>query len=127
MNAPPGLLFGKHVLIVEDEYLVALDLTRAVEACGALVVGPAGNVRQALAIIASGAHFDVALLDVNLGDERITAVAEAVRSKGVPIVFQTGYSSSHLPESFLDCAILLKPTDPAELVRTVAEAIVQAE
>lgn len=42
------LLEGKYILIVEDEYFLADETRRKLETIGAIVVGPAGNVHDAL-------------------------------------------------------------------------------
>jgi CheY-like chemotaxis protein len=44
--------------------------------------------------IARSSEFDVALLDVNLGGERVDPVTEAIRARGIPIVFVTGYGKT---------------------------------
>jgi DNA-binding response OmpR family regulator len=44
--------------------------------------------------IARTSDFDVALLDVNLGGKRVDPVAEAIRARGTPIVFITGYGKT---------------------------------
>ncbi|MBU4433633.1 MAG: PAS domain-containing protein [Alphaproteobacteria bacterium] len=88
----PGVetLRDQRVLIVEDEVLVAMDLARVLTQAGALVVGPAGSVEDALALVALGA-FDRAILDVNLGGRMVTPVATALSERGIPFVYLTGY------------------------------------
>jgi CheY-like chemotaxis protein len=88
----PGVesLRDQRVLIVEDEVLVAMDLARVLTQAGALVVGPAGTIEDALTLVALGA-FDRAILDVNLGGRMVTPVATALSEKGIPFVYLTGY------------------------------------
>ena len=62
-------LAGLRVLIVEDEFLLAMELETLVECSGCTAVGPASSVRQALALI-DGEEPDIALLDVDLKGER---------------------------------------------------------
>ena len=83
-------LRGQRVLIVEDEALVAMDLARVLTQAGALVVGPAGNIEDALDLVSQEA-FDRAILDVNLGGRMVTPVAAALADKGIPFVYLTGY------------------------------------
>ena len=54
-----------HVLIVEDEPLIALDLAGIVEHAGHVVAGMASDLRQAMAVADAGG-VDLAFLDVNL-------------------------------------------------------------
>ncbi len=79
----------RHVLIVEDDIFIALDLERVLDdaACG--VVGPAASVELALAKI-SVTKLDAALLDVNLGQELVFPVADRLSAEGIPFIFVTG-------------------------------------
>ena len=40
---------AKRILVVEDEFLIALDITGALEQGGLVVIGPLASVRDALA------------------------------------------------------------------------------
>jgi CheY-like chemotaxis protein len=96
------------ILLVEDEMAIALMLEDALEALGYEVIGPAGRVREALALIESKAT-DVALLDVNLNGEKVYAVADALAARDIPFVFVTGYGAAGIAETYRDHAILQKP------------------
>src|SRR4051794_12748712 len=90
------------VLIVEDEALVALGLKETLSAVGYTIVGPAPTTQKALKLIATET-IDVALLDINLGKERVDSVAHALSELVIPFVFSTGYCSpSSLPPAFAD-------------------------
>jgi DNA-binding response OmpR family regulator len=86
----------KTVLIVEDEFMIAMDLQLMLEAHGWNVIGPVGTVREALAILGDQLP-SVALLDVNLGDELITPVAEFLPGQAVPFAIASAYER---PEQF---------------------------
>lgn len=79
------------VLIVEDEFLIAMDLALMVKDCGWRVIGPASTVRQALRLIEEELPA-VVLLDVNLGAETVTPVAEALNARDVPFAVASAYS-----------------------------------
>ena len=65
---------------------------------------------------------DFAILDVNLGRERSTPVAEALLARGVPFALSTGYERTQLPESILrDAPQLGKPVDRQRLVRMLSD------
>lgn len=87
------LLAGKRILVVEDEFFIAETAAEMLTALGAIAVGPAATVAQALAIIARE-HIDAGLLDLNLNGERSDAVARALKAQGVPFVIATGYGAS---------------------------------
>jgi CheY-like chemotaxis protein len=113
-------LSGLHVLVVEDMFLVALDLSDQLTESGCRVIGPASSVRQALEEIA-GVELDGAVLDINLAGERSFPIAEALASRGVPFLFLTGYDSGGtIPEQFKQTPKLSKPVDVNELTNAVA-------
>lgn len=110
---------GMHVLLVEDEYLLALYLQEIVEQGGAHAVGPVSTVREALDMIEGGRRIDAAVLDINLGGEPVFPVAAALRSRGVPFLFVSGYDPATLPEHFRDVQVCAKPID----ARAVSSAL----
>ena len=79
------------VLIVEDEVLIALDLVDIVSSAGALPVGPAGSVRQALRYLES-TDVTAAILDVNLGNEDSLEIACWLRAAGIPLARRTRHA-----------------------------------
>jgi CheY-like chemotaxis protein len=94
-------LEGRCLLVVEDEYMIAIDLVSFLEDLGADVIGPAGSVNEGLELVEQhGRRLDIALLDVNLRGELVFPVADALAAHGVPIVFTTGYDAMVLPEPY---------------------------
>lgn len=115
-----GATDGKpRVLIVEDEYLVAMMIQDMLEGMGYAVVDIAGTIEAATAQAEDGT-FDIALLDVNLNGAYSTSVAEILVGRGIPFVFVTGYGSGGPHEGFEDVPALPKPLDEAELKRVLA-------
>ncbi len=96
------------VLLVEDEGLVAMMLEDLLEDLGCEVAGSLASVAAALAWIEAGGAADMALLDVNLSGETVFPVAEALKARGVPFAFATGYDADHDPR-FRDAPLLGKP------------------
>src|SRR3954454_765531 len=84
---------GRRVLVVEDEYIVALDLEDTLRALGCEVLGPAASVARALALLARERP-DAVTLDLNLLDELAVPVAELLASMGVPFLVVGAYSSA---------------------------------
>lgn len=120
MAAPmAGALRGRRLLIVEDEYILAMDLSNSLEDQGAEVIGPAGAVEGALALLGSTDRLDGAVLDINLGGTMVYPVVDALRERGVPCVFVTGYSRWVGPEAYADIPRLEKPVE----LRTLARAL----
>ncbi|GGK46564.1 response regulator [Salinarimonas ramus] len=83
-------LTGKRILIVEDEFIVAIAAEDMLIGFGAIVVGPAATVAEGLALATQ--PLDGAVLDINMHGERSYAVARALRARDVPFVFATGYA-----------------------------------
>jgi CheY-like chemotaxis protein len=83
-------LAGKRILVVEDEFLVSAMVVDMLTELGAEIVGPAATISKGLAL-AEAADIDAALLDINVRGTRIDPVAAALRARGIPFVFGTGY------------------------------------
>lgn len=114
------LASGLRVLIVEDMWLVAEDLTMELEDMGCHVVGPAGGLEQGLTI-AQAETLDGALLDVNLGSENSFPIAIALQARGVPFVFLTGYDSPEaFPSELAEVPRLSKPLNSRDLASALA-------
>jgi CheY-like chemotaxis protein len=111
------------MLVVEDEYLIAADLAAWLEDCGIKVVGPAGSVKDALKLVATdGDRLDGGVLDINVRDERVYPVADALASRGVPFIFATGYDEVSIPERYARVPRYEKPLDRHLLAKWLAES-----
>jgi DNA-binding response OmpR family regulator len=111
--------------VVEDEFLLAMELEDLLARDGCTVLGPAASVRQALAVL-DGERPDLALLDVNLKGERATPVAAALQARGVPYVLLTGYSEAQLSEPELrDVPRIEKPVSGRALTHAVQSVLVR--
>lgn len=106
----------KTVLIVEDEFLIAMDLQLLLEGHGWRVMGPVATVGEALALLEVELPC-VALLDVNLGTELVTPVAWALKENGIPFAVASAYAR---PEQYGGEYWLGYPT--SESRRTSAES-----
>lgn len=110
-----------HILIVEDEFFVAMDLSEILEADGYAVLGPVASVAQALELLRHRTP-DAAVLDVSLrGGERVTPVARVLAAMRVPFVLTSAQAPEHLAqEAVLTGAVNLgKPITPEILTRGV--------
>ena len=116
-------LRGCHVLVVEDEMLVGMELESLLERQGCAVIGPASTFGRALALL-DHEQVDAALLDLNLNGEPATPVAAALTTQGVPFVLVTGYSGSQSSEPELQHAARVdKPVNHQDLVRALAHVL----
>jgi DNA-binding response OmpR family regulator len=108
-------LKGVRVLVVEDEYFVAIMLEEMLQSAGCVVMGPIPRLREALDAV-DHEDYDVALLDVNLAGERIDPVADALSERDVPFMFVTGYGANALPREYAERPNIGKPFRIAELL-----------
>jgi len=122
-TAASGALAYRRVLIVEDEYFLADDMAQALEKLGAQVVGPVQTTDKALAVL-TDEPVDAAVLDINLKGETVFPLADALRDKGVPFVFATGYDAHSVPDAYRDVPRWEKPFNPNDLA-TALPGIVQ--
>ena len=105
--------------MVEDEYLLAYDLRRDLEAAGAQVLGPAATVAGALRLLDGVGLPDAAVLDVNLGGDKVFPLARTLRSRSVPLVFVTGFDAWALPREFADVPCYEKPVQMSEVLQAL--------
>lgn len=118
MSGTPPLLSGRRVLIVEDQFLIAEEMRRAIESLGGTVVGPAPGLAAARRLLESGMP-DMALLDINLGEAQVWPIAQELRDRGVPLIFASGYEAGDLDPHFALELLLEKPVT----VRVLAAAV----
>jgi DNA-binding response OmpR family regulator len=115
-------LKGLRLLIVEDDYLVAFELTSTLRRCGASILGPVGTVRKARELVRRELP-DLALLDINLNGHSDFELAAQLRAMRVGVIFTTGYDAQFLPSQFQDAPCLQKPVNVTALVSTIKTAL----
>ncbi len=112
---------GASILVVEDEFLVAMQIEAVLREAGWNVIGPAGTLAKALGCARSAAC-DGAVLDVNLRGERVDEVARILSERGIPFLFASGYGRENLPPAFRDSVgFLAKPFSDQTLVQAVRD------
>ena len=116
---------AKRILIVEDEFLVAMLLEDLLTEMGHQVIGTFAQVDEAMKF-ANQADVNFAILDINLAGATSFPVAEILRRRGIPFLFASGYGSTGLASAFENELTLQKPYEPAELERAIAEASARA-
>ncbi|MGH6734646.1 MAG: response regulator [Methyloceanibacter sp.] len=107
------------VLVVEDEFLIALDIMSALEQAGIAVAGPASTVRDALAAIESQPLRGV-LLDAHLAGEPAGRIADALQARGIPFAFVSGYGRESLPPEHRGAPLVRKPFTDRDLLAAIA-------
>ena len=116
-----------HILLVEDDGILATSLQQMVTHMGYAVAGLLASGEEAVAFT-SGTQVDLVLMDIELAG-RMTGIeaAEAIcQTRDVPIVFLTGYSHDPLLEQAKIAApygYLIKPVPERELAATITLAL----
>lgn len=110
----------RHVLVVEDEVLIAMVLEDMLDILGHRVVGTPATLAEAQAAFDAGG-FDLVVADVNLGAEAIYPLAERVLDAGIALILATGSHRDNLPPGFAGVPILEKPYTLAAIETALAK------
>ncbi len=111
-------LKGQTILLVEDEFLLSLDLTATLEGKGAKVV-TANKFAEAFSLVEAG--INGAIVDHVLSDGDSRALCERLLERSIPFVNYTGYDIAegacrHGPT-------VAKPAPPEKVVAALEELL----
>jgi DNA-binding response OmpR family regulator len=98
------------ILIVEDEFIIALGLQTLLNDLGYENVYHAENLLRAAELLDS-VNPDFAVLDVNIGHSLVFPFAAELAARKVPFVFSTALSRETLPVEWQGCVVLSKPLE----------------
>jgi two-component sensor histidine kinase/CheY-like chemotaxis protein len=118
--APLG---GHSILVVEDEAITALAVAQTLEQAGFTIIGPAARVGEAIDLLRTNLP-DAAILDLNLFGSSAYPIAEALRNRGIPFLFCTGYQDlNHTAGMMDDVPVLSKPVSAGKLIGALTKLI----
>jgi CheY-like chemotaxis protein len=103
------MVLRKRILVVEDQYLIAMELDSMLRELGFEVVGPACRLRQAMDILQRDDEIDAAVLDINVAGVLVYPIADVLAERQTPFAFATGYADTILPDRFAGSPFLRKP------------------
>lgn len=109
---------GRRIVIVEDEFLIAMLLEDMLGELGYIVAGTAANKTAAFELI-DATEFDAAVLDVNIEGADSYDIARTLRDRKVPFIFATGHGSARLDPEFAGAPVLQKPYVLDDLARAI--------
>lgn len=113
-------LSGLHCLIVEDEFLIAVDYERILQSAGAARIVAARDLAMARDTLARSGPFDLVVLDMNLDGESTLPLARELVAAQTPFVFITGYSMrTAMPDDLRHAVVLEKPFEERALITTL--------
>jgi len=117
-------LKAMNVLIVEDEFLIAMDLADMLRRLGAANVRTEFSVADALAALHGERAPDCATIDFRLGATTAAPVADMLLARRIPFIFVTGYDDLALmPKRFHALPMAHKPMNMADIVRAFERAL----
>ncbi|MBW9117317.1 response regulator [Rhizobium cauense] len=110
-----------NVMIVEDEYLIAMDLQSIAEGEGHRSVGPLSTMEQALAYAPKA---DIALVDLRLADGPTGPALgrKLIDRFGLEVIYITGMPEKLGPGIEGACDVVTKPFTPEQVSKALARA-----
>jgi DNA-binding response OmpR family regulator len=118
-------LAGLRILVVEDEFLVAMLVEEMLQKLRCEIVGPVSTLEQAVAIVRQNC-LDGALLDANLNGKSSSPVADELFVHEVPFILVTGYGGHKGDPPVLTRAPRVrKPVNFDELADRMTEVFVR--
>jgi len=116
----PLLLDGLRILLLEDEFLIAMDVEQLCRDHGASEVTIMRNLSE-IDQQSSSIQFDAAIIDLMLGGESTLDFAKSLYNRKVPFIFASGYSDgAEIETDFPGVILVSKPYSGADLVEAVA-------
>ena len=115
------------ILVVEDEFIIALDLSETVRDLGMDCEGPFRDMEGAFVAIDQKMP-DCAILDVMTDDGEVFPLADALQDAGVPIIFHSGHlTDKDVCDRYPDAIACAKPCPPDVLIASVNKALARSE
>jgi CheY-like chemotaxis protein len=115
------------VLVVEDEFIIALDLSETVQDLGYELEGPYADKENAFNAIEDDMP-DCAILDVFTGDGEVYPLADKLVAAGVPIVFHSGHvTPDEVRARYPDAVACAKPCPPDKLIDALQTAVAKSQ
>ena len=116
---------GTRILIVEDEFLIADDLARAIRNSGGRPVGPVSTVREAEDMVRNS-PVDAAIIDLNLRGEMASEFIKKLAATGRPCLIVSGYGEDAVPEGVTATSRLEKPVSPTVVIEALSRELARA-
>ena len=118
---------GPRILIVEDDYFVAVDLEYCLQEAGYAVVGLAASAEEAFELAAAKKPV-LALMDIRIAGARdgVETAIELQKSFGIPSIFATAHGDAATrkrAEEAQPLGWLQKPYSAAALIEAVRFAL----
>ena len=129
MPITDSLLTGRRCFVLDDEFLIALDIQQILELAGAKQVASVATASEAIALLRREPKFDLAVLDLKLGgsEDNSLGVASELAKMGTPFVFLTGMGVDNVHvQEFRQAPVVEKPYAALALLDAVQRALKDA-
>jgi DNA-binding NtrC family response regulator len=113
-----GSLTGRSILIVEDEPIIVMDITQALEESGAELT-TTNTVRHAMLLVEHDG-LSAAILDHALGDGNSSLLYARLKERGIPFLIYSGYEKAKVCTEALHIS---KPASQQVLLAAVEDMI----
>jgi DNA-binding NarL/FixJ family response regulator len=117
-------IYGQAVLVVDDDYFLAMDACTALKDAGATVLGPFSQADEALASLAKQRP-NLALVDLNLGSGPDFNLTRSLAAAGISTLILTGYDKHIIPPDLTHVPCLQKPVDQGDIISALRELLEQ--
>ena len=119
----PRPLEGAHLLVVEDDFIILLDVEATLLDAGAETVHLAHTVDEGRALVGTK-RIDAALLDIRIGHETVAPIARELSARSVPFAFYTGQAEADpVRAQWSASAVIAKPASARAIVCAVARLL----
>jgi two-component system, response regulator PdtaR len=121
-------LTGETILIVEDEGLIALQLTELLEKAGYRIEDPVFSGEAALQTLERSQKPDLILMDIGLAGQLdgIETARQILQRSSIPLIFITAYTSERMLERMREvapCGVVIKPFDGTDLLDLIRKTM----
>lgn len=112
---------GSSVLVIDDNYFIAMDVAAILLRRGYRVLGPSSCIDDALKLLEQELP-DLAVMDVRLRGHRATPVAEALHKANVPFIVMSAPSSMGHFDLLQNAVNVGKPVEENLLISALKRA-----
>lgn len=126
MDKTEALIEGLRCLVLDDEFLIALDIQSILESAGAASVACVASAGDALKALRAGQKFDLAVLDLKLSDAHTTSamLATELTLRKTPFLFLTGMRADDAQlKNYPQAPVVEKPYQAKFLMAAIVSAL----